>query len=435
VILLCIIVHSMTCFLYLLALNEDIGLENTYLTNSTLDIDQAYVKTLYYIITTISTVGYGDIGPKTSKEIAFIMFVEFIGVMIFAYLTGSVTSIITNLNQREKKLSENEIALDKWFLDTNSNDKFKIPIDLQESIKSYFTYFWQNDYSTLLNNNNFLMRMPLNLRNEFIEFLFSDEIELFNVFFSEYEKQLKYDMMLFMYPRIFEENAYIIKHGEEIDEIFVIRRGKVLFTSLFGVGFLSLPEKSFFGEEFVLLNKPANINILSYMTVVECFCLKKSKYLELLNQYPKSFQNVIKRAYKRDKYFKSVADQHLKVDEGSIELTIFRRKKSPSKISNADYLEAFTWNLNEDETDELNELIQQNNEITVKEKIINSLKKNHENIEAIETNIEKINADLENVTKAYEQDVNELVLAINLIKNGHQIEAEDLILKIKNRGS
>ena len=78
-----------------------------------LNSQQIYVKTLYYVITTFSTVGYGDITPKASKEIAYVMFVQLIGVMIFAYITGSVTTLIMNFQQREKMLSENELNLDK----------------------------------------------------------------------------------------------------------------------------------------------------------------------------------------------------------------------------------------------------------------------------------------------------------------------------------
>ena len=139
--LLCVVVHSITCFFYLLAQNEGIDMSTTYLMTDTLNNEQIYVKTLYYVITTISTVGYGDIYPKTSKEIAYVMFLQLIGVMIFAYLTGSITSILMNLNQREKMLSENEIGLDKWFLDLNSNAKYRLNNELQKNIKDYFMYF------------------------------------------------------------------------------------------------------------------------------------------------------------------------------------------------------------------------------------------------------------------------------------------------------
>jgi hypothetical protein len=203
--MLCVICHNITCFFYLLAKNEDIPIETTYLGNADLNNEQIYVKTLYYVITTISTVGYGDISPKTSKEIAFVMFIQFLGVVIFAYLTGNITSILMNLNQREKMLSEKEINLDKWFLDMKTNKSHSIPEDLHKSIREYFLYYWENDHSSLLTETNFLMRMPLNLRNQFLDYLFSDEIKHFQVFFNDLDLPLKYQMMLSMFPRIVEK--------------------------------------------------------------------------------------------------------------------------------------------------------------------------------------------------------------------------------------
>ena len=138
---LCVFTHSITCFFFLLAKEEDVGLASTYLKDDQLDITQTYVKTLYWTVTTITTVGYGDITPMTTNEIIFVMFVQLMGVMNFAYLTGSITSVLMNLNRREKMLSENEINLDKWFLDINSNKKFKINTELQKNIKDYFLYF------------------------------------------------------------------------------------------------------------------------------------------------------------------------------------------------------------------------------------------------------------------------------------------------------
>ncbi|OMJ82391.1 hypothetical protein SteCoe_16931 [Stentor coeruleus] len=431
IMMLCVVSHNITCYLYLLAKDEEIGLVNTYLGNEDLDNEQIYAKTLYYVITTISTVGYGDISPKTSKEIAYVMFVQFLGVVIFAYLTGNITSILMNLNQREKMLSDKEISLDKWFLDFSTHHKFRIPQDMQKNIKDYFMYYWENDHSALLSETGFLMRMPLKLRNEFMEYLFSDEIEYFKVFFTDYEKQLSYSMMLNMYPRIFEEKNAVIKNATEVEEIYIIRRGKVILTTTMGTSFLVLGEKSFFGEEYVLFNDTPKILFYADSLGVECFCIKKGKYLELLNKYPKSFQAVLRRAFKRAKYFKAVMQHGVKKEEiGYEEGNLIKTKTARSGAGM--YLSNFSWEYEQEENDELNELIMRNNEITAKEKILENLKSNQENMRSLQENMEKISQRVDEVKDFYEKDIQNLVQIINLLKEGHTLEANDLIVKLKS---
>ena len=49
-----------------------------------------YVNAAYFILTTITTVGYGDISGNTKYEYAFSMCVEFVGLTFFSLLTGTI---------------------------------------------------------------------------------------------------------------------------------------------------------------------------------------------------------------------------------------------------------------------------------------------------------------------------------------------------------
>ena len=427
--MLCVVTHNITCYFYLLAKNEDIDIEKTYVGNAELNNEQIYVKTLYYVITTISTVGYGDISPKTSKEIAFVMFIQFLGVVIFAYLTGNITSILMNLNQREKMLSEKEINLDKWFLDMNSHHKYKIPQELHKNIKDYFLYYWENDHSSLLTETNFLMRMPLKLRNEFLEYLFSDEIKHFSVFFDELDKQLKFSMMLSMYPRIIEDKAKAVKAGTEVEDVFIIRRGRVTLT-YDQISFLILGEKSFFGEEYVLFNKIPKIDFIADEGGLECFCIKKGKYLELVQKFPVSMEKLMKRAFKRSKYFRAVRKTAVPEKDQGVEIVKSGRNRLTR--SNAGlYIENFSWDLSEEETLRLNEKIERNNEKTVRDEIVENIQKNKNSMGLLQNNVENITNKVQQIKEFYEKDMKSLVHVINLLKDGQTTEANNILAQIK----
>ena len=49
---------------------------------------ETYICSIYFVLTTTATVGYGDLSPGTSYERIFCMFLMFIGVVAFTFLAG-----------------------------------------------------------------------------------------------------------------------------------------------------------------------------------------------------------------------------------------------------------------------------------------------------------------------------------------------------------
>jgi hypothetical protein len=58
--------------------------------NSNSDV---YITSTYWVITTLTTVGYGDVKGYTPLEYIFTMFVEFLGIGVFSYLMNSINSL------------------------------------------------------------------------------------------------------------------------------------------------------------------------------------------------------------------------------------------------------------------------------------------------------------------------------------------------------
>lgn len=62
-----------------------------------------YLASLHYAVMTLTTVGYGDIAPQSDVEYGFSALVMTLGAVIWAYLLGKLTSIMTNLNPQRTK--------------------------------------------------------------------------------------------------------------------------------------------------------------------------------------------------------------------------------------------------------------------------------------------------------------------------------------------
>ena len=67
---------------------------------------EQYVACLYWAVATVSTIGYGDVGPANHEERLYTMFVAITGVIIFAFAMGNVTTIMSNTMGARSKFDE-----------------------------------------------------------------------------------------------------------------------------------------------------------------------------------------------------------------------------------------------------------------------------------------------------------------------------------------
>jgi hypothetical protein len=85
--------------------------------------EQLYTDALYWSLTTMTTIGYGDRGPQTSSELQFVLFAELFGLAIFALLLQQIKTIHDTMGARTAVRNDRKNALVS-FLDANHCDTF-----------------------------------------------------------------------------------------------------------------------------------------------------------------------------------------------------------------------------------------------------------------------------------------------------------------------
>ena len=228
---LSIICHLIACGWHFLAIKEGVPLAETWQQGVEMTNTEAYVVSVYWVLVTFTTVGYGDITPKTDLEIVYAMVVQFIGILFFAYLVGSMSSIASTWNKWELAISKQENDLEKWLmmLDRNRPDK-RLKPELHASIRNYFLYIWKYDHSILISNSGFFMRLPNELRRELTSVLFAETVQKFRAFTYKCEEDLAFALVLNMFPRKFKKFELIVAEGTLPSEMYFIDKGMVHVT-------------------------------------------------------------------------------------------------------------------------------------------------------------------------------------------------------------
>jgi hypothetical protein len=95
---------------------------------------QLYIVSFYFTVTTIVTVGYGDITPKNSGERVVCILLMIIGVISFSIGTGVLSSIIANYDTALAKLEEKMSTLQEM------KSEYKLDSELYKKLSNTLKY-------------------------------------------------------------------------------------------------------------------------------------------------------------------------------------------------------------------------------------------------------------------------------------------------------
>lgn len=151
--------HSIACVWLLIGENIHNSWISYYIQNGFQLPDRSakYITSLYWTVTTLATVGYGDVKGRTTIEYVFNMFVEFIGIAFFSYAMSSVQSILLKDNGSYDIMQTKLEQVDIWLVKLdNSRTSKSLPKILYDKIKLYIKESLLNDHKKLIEGYDFL---------------------------------------------------------------------------------------------------------------------------------------------------------------------------------------------------------------------------------------------------------------------------------------
>ena len=348
--------HFSTCFFIFIGKNEFQGwlLYNNLQDNSFIDI---YIASLYYQMTTFTTVGYGDISSTNDLEKFYGIFILIVGTCAYSWILTNISNYIKKNNEKfidfeEKMKVLNEIRLEYPNLDQ----------DLYNRITRYLNY---NKSEYKCNLKFILESLPSSLQNNLIIEIYKPIIKNFQFFKSFENSDFFVKIVTSLKPILTMKDDILIEEGEIIEDIIFIKNGvltleiiidlndpktsieshleatgmecfknisnhkfsvlmnlssfNAIYRPEFGkrifdeeqndkkeIKIIDLRKNEHFGDILMILNEKSPLTVKVKSKKAELFFLEKTEAIEISNSYPNIWKRIVNRSLHNMKQIKNL---------------------------------------------------------------------------------------------------------------------------------
>ena len=212
-----------------------------------------YLSSFYFLIETMTTVGYGDIICISFMEIYFQIILLSIGIVSYSFIITKFGNYIRKKNKDEIELDEKKIQLEQIRIQYPLM-KFNLYIKIQEFLvtKAYKRTNKKNEMQTLINN------LPDQLRNELLLIINKDIINNFIIFKGCKNTDFIIKIISCFKPTICKKETILIKEGQQVDKIIFVKDGRLILEATIDLLNPIESYQKYFKENFQFLKDNSN---------------------------------------------------------------------------------------------------------------------------------------------------------------------------------
>ncbi|MBA0586692.1 hypothetical protein Gorai_017422 [Gossypium raimondii] len=172
---------------------------------------------MYWSITTMTTVGYGDLHAVNTMEMIFIIFYMLFNLGLTAYIIGNMTNLVCEGTRRTMEF-RNSIEAASQFVSRN-----RLPPRLKEQILAYMCLRFKAES---LNQQQLIEQLPKSIYTGICQHLFLPTVEKVYLF-NGISREILQHLVAKMKAEYLPPREDVIMQNEAPDDVYIIVSGEV----------------------------------------------------------------------------------------------------------------------------------------------------------------------------------------------------------------
>jgi len=272
------------------------------------------LESWYFAITTLATVGYGDLVPGNATGRLFVIIMIIIGLGVFTVIIGQYNALINEVHAWRR--NDNEVdELSHWVLGCEVWIR-RIPERLKTRISAFYDHYWQTDRlgsisvhwwacsditDLTTSPDPIFAQLPRFEQEQVLALLFGDLFYRYDTFLLP--GRLRFELALHLAPRLFQPQEVLGSEGELPKEVLLVTLGLVYCSKGSGNEFcsvISYENRLIIGDLQILMKRPL---LATYKAgdkrPVAAFAIPSKPFRTILTQkYPKELQSILITAHR-----------------------------------------------------------------------------------------------------------------------------------------
>ena len=179
-----------------------------------------YITSLYFMITTMTTVGYGDIICVSPIERIYHIILLVIGTLLYTFLVSKMGNYLREQSHEEIKLSKDLNILENIRI-TYPSMSYKLYSKIKSHLLTIFNKRKKTGLSLLING------VPDAIKNDLLFKIYSRVINQFSIFKDVKNSNFVIQVLTSFIPIVTKKEEIIILEGEIIENIVFIKDGRL----------------------------------------------------------------------------------------------------------------------------------------------------------------------------------------------------------------
>eukprot|EP01062_Namystynia_karyoxenos_P057203 TRINITY_DN48147_c0_g1_i1.p1 TRINITY_DN48147_c0_g1~~TRINITY_DN48147_c0_g1_i1.p1 ORF type:complete len:1235 (+),score=256.04 TRINITY_DN48147_c0_g1_i1:57-3707(+) len=279
----CVGIHLMACFwLRVVRAEKDpsAGVFDEDGNRTVEDPTEEYVAALYFTVTTMTTVGFGDISAARVNSRAFAIVAMVIGVSVYAYVMANVATFLRNEDMFARQVTEKKRSL------ASIMNHYRIPLHVQ---KEAFCIYPAIIERIIANSEETMRELPELLQIKLYHYMKINLVRKVPLFRGSTQECLSATAMAcarMLHP----PKTFLVEVGDPGEEMFIIVSGVVEVFIVTPQGehkwLANLKDGSWFGEMSLLFEGTTRTASVRTLTACELLRLSKADYVRILERFP-----------------------------------------------------------------------------------------------------------------------------------------------------
>lgn len=180
-------------------------------------VKSQYLTSVYWTLTTMTTTGYGDITASNSAEQIMNIVIMLIGASVFGYIISDVSTLLDSLNRTEYLTMEKLAEINDYLTDKRCTKQ------LFETVMGHFRHLYSD--ACVFDTKEIMSCLPPSISRKILLIQHRRSMGLISILKYIDNDSVRLYLFQLMTPTFFNTNQYIVKDGEEAQELMFVVKG------------------------------------------------------------------------------------------------------------------------------------------------------------------------------------------------------------------